>query len=344
MYRLHAGYQLSTVDQHCCRLTDHTDSLELTAREGQLAMLLHSLTTGFTRRALYDLLDDQAHPVWSRATLWDRLGSWLCPVQQLHHGSTTTDKLTDTNLTHLAHLAPDELWARQQQVVHLNLLDEPGQQVAVLLGRQGWQTLISHDQHKISTTQTGLLFTSAHVDAQRTVVLAPLLRRINPWLNMVSAEALAGAELSQRHQLLWFCNSTDELLALGSHAAAQLPTLPIYLGPDAVTVGPWLAPDEHCLNCLTVVLGQLAGQQKRSRPRPTDPIQHSLAAIAAHKFLSEHALRWLAEQAVPEPPSATQDAAEMGCPLGRDSFLLATGGSLNLRHLRLGHFAGTCTH
>ncbi len=345
MYRLQSGYQLATVALDRCRLTDHAESLELTAREGLLSQLVHRLTTGFSRRTLYELLDEQAHPHWSRPALWDRLGSWLGPATNETEKDFEPSPLTDANLPHLTQLGKYRLWARQQQVVHLNQLHALGQEVAIMLSRQGWQTLISHDQRKISAQDTGVFFTSAHIDARRTVVLAPMLRRVNPWLNLVSAEALTATEVNENHQMLWFCESPEELLRLGTHVAAQIPTLPIFQGASAVTVGPWVAPQHQCLRCLPEILTKVAGDQRRHGGLSADTIQNSLTAIAIHAYLDDFAHAWGRNQIAGEKlVSAGEDAFGKHQPIAPDSFFLVAAQSMNITRLRLADFANECTH
>lgn len=345
MYRIQTGYQLATVDQNCCRITDHTDQLELTARQGQLGLLVHRLTNGFSRRGLYELLDDGAHPLWSRAALWDRLGGCLSPVAESPEPKTQLRSLADTNLVHLSCLDAAQLWARQQQVVHLNRLDELGQQVAIMLARQGWQAFISHDRQHITAQDTGLLFTSAHIDAQRTVVCAPILRRINPWLNLVSAQALDSTELAQNHQVLWFADEPEQLLNLGTHSAAQLSTLPIYLGASGISIGPWLAPDQHCLACLVQLLSDVTGGAPREQPSVFGPVQHSLVAIGAYTLLAKRALQWSNNQAPPGLPTATDAEPSLGSPTsGTASFLVVGANATNLAQIQVSDSLTECTH
>ncbi|MFC0581360.1 hypothetical protein [Micrococcoides hystricis] len=298
MYRLHAGNHVVSVEKNVCRLQDHDRSLELTALTGQLAVLVHRLVTGFTRRSLFEVLCDEVHPTWSRPHMWEQLGAWLIYEKRQAEPLPSTaipENALAGSLSHLRAESAQTLHARANQVIHLNTILEPAQSLVLSLARDGWRAFVSHDPAKIAQTDTSLYFSSAHIGAGRTELLAQQVRKLSPWASVVSSDALRGVQLGPNHQALWLATSAHQLLDIGPHLAVDLPTLPILLTDSCVAIGPWLKDDHECLECVAATLGTLAGQ-----PVATPPLSSStlaLVTVATHIFLDSYAQQWMKDPA-----------------------------------------------
>lgn len=296
MFRLHPLFVLDTIDERTCLLSSAEKTIELRTEPEKLSTLVRRLTTtGFQPKDFFRLLDQNHHPSWGQETLWNQLHEFLTEDPKLDQTPISRFGKKELFPGEVGRYGQEQLWARHQQVLHINSLSSSIMAALPLLVRSGFEAFVSHDSKTVSTADLGTLLRTSHLGSSITEAVRSELAQISSHVVFASADVLAEQPMHSNHHVLISWNHDEELPALlGRAFASGLRVLPIIGGHQSILVGPILdgSAVHLCLGCFEVWFREILGGETNGSSHGVLHSQLHGSAGAINVFCEELASQW----------------------------------------------------